>query len=241
VVKRVSMNFRIILALLYSCAVLSICMGCHRASLQRDEKAVGALNALKKLDAATDTGTSYQNYSKALGETNYAVGEFLQSDSASRNKSFTTALEASMRSFEAAEDVWTEEVKAPSFLAYCSDHGLLKFRVEDLCRRYPELVTNVPGEVPAAGESEGFAIASTNFQVELNSLSSNPRNSSGIIFEIAIKNSFRRASAEIKQAQAILEGKPVASTSLDSTQLVTKDQESAYLLRQAQKQIESNR
>ncbi|HTF66507.1 MAG TPA: hypothetical protein VK638_27865 [Edaphobacter sp.] len=62
--------------------ILTLQLGCDAWYLKSDQKAKEAVIALKKLEARTDAGVSHRDYLVALGDTNFSVRQFLESERA---------------------------------------------------------------------------------------------------------------------------------------------------------------
>src|ERR1022692_509640 len=65
--------------------------GC-RSSLQSDKQAVDAVEALRRLDSKIEVGMTFPDYSATLGEVNFAVRDFLDSDQSKKAPVFSEAL-----------------------------------------------------------------------------------------------------------------------------------------------------
>ena len=93
--------------------ILSTTVGCHTWNLESDHKAQEALTALEKVEAKAETGTSRAMYADVLGDANFAVKQFLESDKANSVPEFSNALRNSIRWYKAASEVWDRELDSP--------------------------------------------------------------------------------------------------------------------------------
>jgi hypothetical protein len=108
--------------------------------------------ALKKLDARSETGIAYHDYSLALGDTNFPVKLFLESEGAKAHPAFAASLKDSMKWYAAAANVWERQDELGVDYGFCNPYALISEHpnVEDtyflgrdaklLCAEYPELV-----------------------------------------------------------------------------------------------------
>ena len=223
---------------------LGASVGCDTWSLQSDQKAKDAVLALKKLEATTDTGMSYHDYSVALGEANFSVKQFLEGGKANLKPEFSGSLRNSIKWYRAAEETWGRQIEAPVVLGFCDSHGLPSFSVKEFCDAYPELITTVPGKLPRTGRSLGSAIAEVPLSIMLEEpvivAGKESKGSPGLIYKFAILESWRRASFEVENAQRILNGNKPEKAEAASFK-ATKRAESDYLGNVAMKSLESNR
>ncbi|MGD0217487.1 MAG: hypothetical protein ABSC45_08265 [Desulfobaccales bacterium] len=64
-------------------------------SIAFSQSAKDALRAMKKLQARTQAGISYNDYAPALGEAKFEINLFLESPAAKENYKFTEAIPSS--------------------------------------------------------------------------------------------------------------------------------------------------
>ena len=224
--------------LLFCAALLSV--GCTSRSLKSDPKAEAAVTALQRLDARLETGITRSEYSTSVGEANFQVKQFLESDKANSVPKFTESLVEAMKWYKAAGDIWSAEVQAPVAVGYCQA-DLSSFQATGLCKTYPELVTTVPGKGPTAGSSQRSSAALVNLSIlvsqYLQQSGKTPGGSPGIIYGLARQASWRRASFASNNAQKYLTGAiPKAFDELSFKD--SKVDELAYLTIEAKKSVE---
>jgi hypothetical protein len=121
----------------------SVC--CTRSSLSTDQTARDAVLALDKLQSKLDVGVSYNDYSVALGEANFATKQFLESTKASSAPEFSNSLREAMRWYVAGERLWTRQIKKDDLYGFCKP-GDYEDDAKDLCQAYPEVVNLVMGK-----------------------------------------------------------------------------------------------
>lgn len=223
-----------------ACAILASLKGCKSGASKFDQQARDALLILEKLAAKVETGIVFRDYSVAVGEANFVVGQFLEGESANWVPGFSNSLRTAMKWYEAAERVWSRKAEAATMLGYCNPDGLPGFQVKDLCDAYPELVLTVPGKGPSPGNSTGFAVAQVNFYITLEEVNHKPGDeitgSPGLIYELAIQDSWRRASLEVSNGKSYLAGDIPKIT--DGTRLKTDSTtELKYLIDEVNKRI----
>ena len=97
-------------------------------SISSAQLAKDAIMALKKLDARTDVGISYEQYSPALGEAKFTVNVYLESKEARNNQELKDAIVTAMRCFDDAKDYWEFEIKSDGIIGMWPD----------TLKRYPE-------------------------------------------------------------------------------------------------------
>ena len=176
----VSLCKRNFVSKLFVAAILVVFLSGCKPSLTSNSQADDALLALKKLQAKTETGIVYNEYSSALGDANFAVKLFLDSDDAKSHPEFSSSLQDSIKWYQAASEVWSEstgEYKTSS--EPCVKGG---FR-QPLCDSYPELVTPV------------FSVG---FPTE-----------PGIHYKLAIQESWQFADFAVKNADLAIKGQPI--------------------------------
>ena len=213
-------------------------IGCHRP-LDEDPKAQQALAALKRLRAATETGILYRDYASAVAAANFSVQQFEESDRAKTAPDFADALHKSIGWYVSGEQLWSKESEAPVEVGYCADNGLQSFSSKDLCDRYPELVTNVPGELPNSGESKQFATANLYLSIMLGAYrpAAKTKTSRGIIYHLGMQEAWLDADAEIKFASELFAGKTSTHQPVSSLR-ASPEAETAYLVHLAEKSVE---
>ena len=213
---------------------------CNTWSLKSDQKANDALLALKKLDARIETGISYSDYSGALGEVNYSVKQFLESDKSTSVPEFSNSLRNAMKWHSAATQIWRRQLNAPVPVGYCDSAGLSEFQAKDLCDAYPQLVTTVPGTIPTSGRA--FSIAMVNATILFSAYSAahgkDYTGSLGLIYDLAVRESWLRAALEVNNAQHSLNGEKLEKAE-DKSFKAEKKAEIGYLYKEATKHLES--
>lgn len=78
------------------------------------KEAQDALQALKRLQAATESGVTYADYLSRLGETWFAVKTYLSSAPASNNPAVAKAFASAMANYSKASRVWEVKLREPS-------------------------------------------------------------------------------------------------------------------------------
>jgi hypothetical protein len=98
---------------------------------------------MDKLKAKVDVGISYRDYSVALGEANFAVTQFLESDRAESVPEFSNSLRKAMSWYVASERLWDRHMKNTDYTYWQCDPKFdpERFGAKELCDAYPELVT----------------------------------------------------------------------------------------------------
>ena len=232
-------------ALLVVCMVIAVFIGCKRWSLRTDQKAIDAVQSMKKLLAMTETGATLRDYTAALGDANFAVKQFLESDKANAKPEFSNSLRNAIKWYKAGQGVWDRSSIVPLVIGYCETGELPSFTVDELCRTYPELVTTVPGKnIFTAGNSRGFAIYFVNYTMSRDAIDiydgKKDVGSPWIIYKFAINESWKRANFEVDNAKLILnEMKPNSAT--PSSFKSTKSTELDYFTKETSKWLESQR
>jgi hypothetical protein len=134
-------NGALILNLCILAIALGHLLGC-KTSWQSDSDAKGALNALKRLQSRTEVGITSRDYSVALGETNFAVKQFLDTDVSKDSADFDSSIREALKWYSAASEVWSAETQNPyahPTSSTCRD------AMNSLCQDHPELVVTVSG------------------------------------------------------------------------------------------------
>jgi hypothetical protein len=174
-------------------AIVITCSGCKH-SLKSDPHATDALMALKRLQAKTETGIAYHDYSVALGDANFPVKLFLESENARTYPVFASSLRDAMKWYEAAAKVWERQIAEDHDEGYCDiqklseAHSNVEYAyygerdVRLLCEEYPELVR--PIQNPPYFD----------FKVP------------GMLFTIAEWDSWKRSAFSLKNAEHSLKG-----------------------------------
>lgn len=218
------------------CAIAGAFVGCNSWSLKSDQEARDAVLALQKLEAKLDTGMSYRDYSAALGEANFPVKQFLEGGHGNAKPDFSDSLRKAMRWYKAAGEIWGRQLGAPVPVGYCTA-GLSEFQASNLCTEYPELVTTVAGTPPSSGNSVGFAVANQRFSALLLAYPKAPQSSPGLIYELAVHESWKRAVFEAKNAQHALNGDQLEKAN-DTLFKADKEAEKNYQIAEAKRQSE---
>jgi len=125
---------------LFIAAVLVVLLGGCRHSMQSNPQANDALLALKKLQAKTETGIAYNEYLSALGDANFAVKSFLDSEDAKSQPDLSSSLQEAIKWYRAASEVWSESTGEYATSYEPCVKGMVTL---PLCDSYPELVTPV--------------------------------------------------------------------------------------------------
>lgn len=97
-------------------------------------EALAALNALKKLQAKTEVGVSYRDYSPAVADARFAVKQFLDTPRAG-SEAISAALASALAAYEDAGELWNLEIQFGQPFVQCE--GALSEKV--ICDKYPEL------------------------------------------------------------------------------------------------------
>lgn len=119
------MNIRnIMIALLMNAILFFVAF----PSISSAQLAEDAVMALKKLDARTDVGISYKQYSPALGEAKFSVNVYLESKEAMSNQELKDAIIKAIRCFDDAKDYWEFQIKSDGIIGMWPD----------TLKRYPE-------------------------------------------------------------------------------------------------------
>lgn len=87
--------------------VVTLFVMCGTASAA--DKAQEALTALKKIQAKTETGISFKDYSTALGDAKFYVNEYLDSADVKRIPEAGDAVKKAMLHYETAKIVWDDK------------------------------------------------------------------------------------------------------------------------------------
>jgi hypothetical protein len=121
------------------------------SALKTNDDAKQAILALKRLQAKTEIGISQEDYSRALGDTYFSAKLFLDSDAASSAPEFSQALRSAIGWYKAAGNLWDikttlESAHLPGLSLTWSDCSDKPSDNPDLCRQYPELVTDHSGK-----------------------------------------------------------------------------------------------
>lgn len=216
---------------------------CETRPLNSDQQAHDAILALEKLEAKVEAGIAYRDYSAALGDTSFLVKQFLDGNNAKTVPRFSNSLRNGMRWYQAAQEVWRRELEVPVVLGYCAGVGLSGFRAKGLCDTYPELVTIVPGTIPSEEEGLKFSINMLTTEILLEGFTlqqgKEGGGSPGIIYDLAIKQSWRRAAFEVQNGKRYLAGD--APEQIDGSVLKSdRKAEMEYLVSQAKKSLAAN-
>lgn len=122
--------------LLFSIFIFSIPSVCFSQS------AKDALKALKKLEAKTQVGISYRDYSPALGDAKYEVNLYIEGDEKYKNKEFKSAIIEAMNLYEYANTIWfakfTREASHGFIIIDDPALSTSKMIADDYFSRYPE-------------------------------------------------------------------------------------------------------
>lgn len=86
--------------------------------------AIEAVNALKKLQAKTQVGITYKDYSPALAEAKYALNLFIESSQAKDFPELAETLSSAFETFAMAGEVWSAKFSGSSVSSFGrkSDH-----------------------------------------------------------------------------------------------------------------------
>ncbi len=194
------------------CALAALCLCCNTWPLKSDQKAKDSVLALKKLEARLEIGLSNSDYSTALGEANFAVTQFLESDRADSAPEFSNSLRDAMKWYKAAAQLWSRQLKEASHTGFCDAKDNPWHHVEDLCDAYPELVARV---LCPRWDTCGRP---------------------GLIFELAEQESWKRAAFELRNADRALNGQKIEK--MDGKLFKTDEgTEQKYLLRDAREAL----
>lgn len=116
-------------------------------STQKDREAFlksakTVLSALKKLDAKTSAGISYQDYSPALADVIYETSEFVEGDYGKFNEEFSAEILEAKEDYERAGAIWDVKFKGDitCYKPPCN-FTFFALRFPDMLDRYPELKT----------------------------------------------------------------------------------------------------
>jgi len=193
-------------------------VGCNRYSLKADPRAQDALMALKKLDAKTESGLDRRDYSAALGDANFAVKLFVESDKAKLAPEFSNALRETMKWYTAASELWDRHIETDQPYGYCEivgsstaiEQAAFRSGAEPLCvSSYPELIATTT-EKPAERELRI------------------------IIYELAMQEAWKRAAFALKNAEHSFNGEPLEKA--DATLFkIDRKTEGEYLVREAKR------
>jgi hypothetical protein len=108
-----------------------------------DAKAKEAVFALKKVQARTEIGADYRDYSSALADAYFSVKMFLESGQADTAPEFSQALRDSVTWYKTAEDV-AKAMQSPDHAErdgfFLCDKNNLNYTGPALCKLHPELV-----------------------------------------------------------------------------------------------------
>ena len=83
-----------------------ICLLIAGPTMSYAQSAKDAIMALKKLEARTEVGISYQDYISALGETKFPVNIYLESKESVNNSQLKYAIVKAMRCYDDAKTYW---------------------------------------------------------------------------------------------------------------------------------------
>ena len=224
--------------------VMFVCStSCNRWSLSSDRKARGAVLALEKLQARVEAGMSLQDYSVALGEADLIVKRFLESDKAKSAREFSNSLRNATKWYAGAEQLWHRQLESPVPIGYCSPDGLPSFNANDLCVSYPQLVTTVPGKIPSTTDSLQSSVALVPFEATLAVMQTSRgeafEGSPGLIYHLAVLESWRRANFELKNAHRLINGKSMEQANEEWFKN-EKQSELRYLVNEADKLRSNN-
>jgi hypothetical protein len=199
--------------------------------------------ALEKLQARVEAGLSLQDYSAALGEANLIVKRFLESDKAESASDFSNSLRNAAKWYAGAEQLWHRQLESPVPLGYCSPDGLPSFNADDLCMSYPQLVTTVPGKIPTTTDSLQSSAALVALEATLAVMQTSKgeafEGSPGLIYHLAVLESWRRAHFELKNAHRLIDGKSMEQAN-EAWFKNEKKTELRYLVNEADKQRSNN-
>jgi hypothetical protein len=122
--------------------------GCH----QEDPLAKAALASLQKLQSKTEVGVSYEDYTSALGDANYAVRQYVDRNGVESDPKlephiqFVAAILGALKWYRAAGEVWSTKGDNPgvTWLSCVGDPSLGGGNNRlALCDKYPELVSTL--------------------------------------------------------------------------------------------------
>lgn len=82
------------------------------------QSAKDAIKAVKKLEAKTESGMSYQKYREALGDTNAEVKLFLESKAAKKEPALAQSIKKIMENYQDAADLWKTIADHPARVPY---------------------------------------------------------------------------------------------------------------------------
>jgi len=157
-------------------------IGC-KSPLATNAEARDAVVALKKLQAKTETGIVYAEYTSALGDANYAVKAYLETDQAKTTKDFSVSLQDSIKWYQAASEIWSKSLGEYN-IGRTSETCATPFHsTNTLCADYPELILPVYG-LGATKEP-------------------------GIHYKLAMQEAWQFATYSSDNAQLALQGKPI--------------------------------
>jgi hypothetical protein len=77
------------------------------------QTAKDAIKAMKRLEAYFETGISYRDYVRALGEAKFEVNQFLESKDVESNKKLTEVIVKTISEYDDAKTIFSEKLKGP--------------------------------------------------------------------------------------------------------------------------------
>ena len=107
--------------------------------MQKDHAAQAALSSLQTVQSKLEVGVPYIGYLDSVASANFAVHEYLSSESAKRHVAFGHAVQDALKWYKAGADMWQMDFKR-DFLSGKCDSNFESYQVKDLCGAYPELV-----------------------------------------------------------------------------------------------------
>lgn len=123
-------------------SILLSCSGCKHApstTLKNEPQAIAALTALRKLNTKVYLDDSRAVYDSDVGDTKFAVDEYLNSPDARNNPEFAKALTRTMDLYDQASGLWwAEESVAPRKSMPCYQASISN--EDNLCLSNPEEV-----------------------------------------------------------------------------------------------------
>ncbi len=85
------------------------------------QSARNALNAVKKVEARTEVGIRYENYSTVVGEAWADVKIFIESPEGKNLQEFDTLLAKAIANYKLAADIWQNKIQWPTLYADRTD------------------------------------------------------------------------------------------------------------------------
>jgi curved DNA-binding protein CbpA len=117
-----------------------------------------AYTALKKIESTTESGISYVEYRKRLGDTWFAVKTFLESADAAKTPKFADTLKDAMLAYNYAGTIWEARTQGESSYdrSYAKVSGCGRYAYQKIsCERGTRLLDAVPGiEVRGEGDDQ---------------------------------------------------------------------------------------